>query len=245
MLDAMSETDTPTSLSDVFEKLLVADPERLMHAIYHELRRTYRFNADRHDEENGDDSSTFGFCVYRNSWHAVEKVLAQFGGEVKTSRPNNSLVIKTPGLLLKLYRGGADETFDIESYDTTSGSETKQRYTTDNSVQLELNLGLETVEPEGDAPNLENWMVVHSGNHEIGLENVWMGAPRTPTADNPSPWAFVVHLPDLCSLRGCTHGDMQTDTAVELGNSSAERRSHAELAEPKLIIERRVAEDDQ
>jgi hypothetical protein len=241
----MTYRKEPSGLDEAYEHLRVDDPERLLHTIYHELRRIYRVNAERYDEVIGDDGSTFGFCVYRNSWHAVEEALAQFGSGVETSRPNNSLVITTPGPLLKLYRGGVDETFDIESYDTSSGSETKQRYTAHNSHQLAFDLGLEPVETQRQAKDLDHWMIVHSGNHESGLKHVWMGAPRTSDADNPSPWAFVIHLPDLCDLRSCMHGVTRTDLEVERGNAPAARRTHAELAEPELIIERRAAEDGQ
>lgn len=241
----MHHREGSSALNEAYDHLRVDDPERLLHTIYHELRRTYQVNAGRHDESIGDDGSTFGFNVYRHSWFAVERELAEFGNGVEVGRPNNSLVISTPGPSLKLYRGGANEDFDIEMYDTSSGSETKQRYTKHNADQLVFDLGLDAVQAALDAQNLDHWMIVHSGDHEVGLQHVWMGAPRTPTADNLSPWAFVVHLPDLCGLRGCTHGDTQTDTEVDSAHAPAARRSHAELAEPELIIERLVAENDQ
>ncbi len=209
----------------------LTDPEAFLHQLYHSLRSAYRFNQGRFDAEAGDDQGWFGFSVFKNGWHEIEKALVHFGNGVHTDRPKNSLTIFAAGRQIKVYRGGPDEKYDIEEFDPQSGSWTKVGLARANAFQLQL---FSTADPDNDhSADLTTLFLVHSGNPDIGLGGVWIGAPKLPTADDPSSWAFVVVLPDLCASQGCggTGG-----VSVEPPPIKPVGPSHADIEAPVLAV---------
>lgn len=136
MLKFSARNDREPTLSDVYERLGLADPEGFLHDVCHILREVYRTNRDRHDEELGDDMTTFGIQIYRNSWYKLEMELPVLHSEVEASRPKGSLEIRTPMKCLKIYRGGSDKQSWIEEYDPANGSVTKQQIVELNELEI-------------------------------------------------------------------------------------------------------------
>ncbi|MEX1009025.1 MAG: hypothetical protein WD271_14430 [Acidimicrobiia bacterium] len=177
---------------DEFLHLLrVGEPKRFVELLIETLRQVYAFNADRHEEDMGDDAQTFGFLVYRNGWRRLEDQLGSLAG-VSTRRPNNSLQIQVEGgVHFHVYRGGNDETFDIYTYDFSTGTQTKVSLPAHNGRQLSL---FEQEEPAADHVwRLDELVFVHAGNPDTGLTGVWVGAPIPEAADG-SQWAWVLPL---------------------------------------------------
>lgn len=198
-------------------------------------------NGERYDSSVGDDMGLFGYAIYKNSWFQLERDLKAFDQAVEASHPRSSLTIKTGGPHLKFYRGGADETFDIETYELDSTSITKRDIPANNAYQLDIfsqNQTTESEQAELGPLDLTGWITVHSGNPDDGLLSVWMGAPRMPTYDNPSPWAFVFHMPDLCAARGCHGGQSGFGVSITPPPSAPRGPSHGDRQEPDLGIER-------
>ena len=240
-----SETSELT-LADICPRLELDDPAGFLHAIVHILSGVYRTNSDRHDESVGDDMMTFAQLVYRNSWAQLEQALASFDARVSTSRPDGSLTIHTPGRDLKVYRGGADESFDIQNYDPQTGSMTKWQIAADNAHQLSLFEQQSQDDTTADTDirlSPDVWFVVHSGNPERGLLRVWIGAPLTSASCNGSSWSFVLALPDLCAERGC--GDYDGDSGISIAPSPDRPvgPSYDQTAEPGVRINLRANHD--
>ena len=140
---------------------------------------------------------TFGFLVYRNSWAQHEERLPVYQGG-STGRPDGSLIIYTPGPELKVYCGGSDRTCDIYEYEFRNGSVAKVEFVNRNWTRSLFSQG------EADDPSyLDSWFLVHYGDPDEGYCGAWICAPRWPTGENPSQWAFAFRLPDLCADRGC------------------------------------------
>ena len=233
---AMSE-ESEISLSEICGRFRLDDPLGFLHEIYHILSGVYRMNGQRHDESVGDDMTTFAHLVYRNSWAQLELKLPAVDQAISTVRPNNSLAIRTPGPSLKVYRGGRDETFDIESYDCKSGSITKLGFARENERQLNLFSQHDDAELDVDQRlSPDGWFLVHSGNPDDGLLNVWIGAPRQPTLADLSSWSFVFHLPNLCEAYGCGEGGGSGGLAVEPSPVQPSGPAFDELAEPDLDL---------
>jgi hypothetical protein len=175
---------------EFLQLLGLPNPQELVRAIIEALLEVYRFNADRQEPEMGDDEQWFGFSVYRNGWHRIEMRLARVAG-VRTSRPKNSLQIDVDGgARFHVYRGGNDETYDIYSYDWSTGTKTKVSLAERNSRQLSL---FEEEEERDRTWHLGELAIVHAGNAEDGLTGVWAGAPVLHARDG-SQWEWVVTL---------------------------------------------------
>ena len=210
----------------------LTEPTRFLHMLQHGLRDVYLFNQNRFTPERGDDQGLFGFQVYKNGWFRIEQDLFAYGNGVKTDRPKNSLTVYAAGRNIKVYRGGPDENYDIHSFDIRSGSETRVDLARTNSRQLSL---FEQFDPEADhSSELSELVLVHAGNSDLGLTNLWIGAPRFPTLENLSAWAFVVHLPDICAEIDCP-GSGQT-VSMSPKPTAPHNPSHDEIAEPELKI---------
>lgn len=242
---AANDSSTPT-LAQICGRLGVDDPEGLLHEVQHTLSNVYRMNGDRYDESVGDDMGSFGFNVYKTSWHQLEKVLPGFDSALSTLRPNNSLTVFTPGPQMKVYRGGANENFDIESYDLESGSMTKRRIPARNTKQLSL--FEQESESNGDEEvgvlDVDGWVIVHSGNPDEGLLGIWIGAPRIPSDEDPSTWAFIFHLPDLCAARNCGGGSIG-GVHVEPSPVVPSGPGHHQQPVPEIVVERRNKNDQE
>jgi len=228
-------------MSEVCDKLRLYDPEGFLHQIQHTLAEVYRVNGDRFDQSVGDDPSVFGFGIYKNSWFQLGRDLPAFDSVVRVSYPKGSMTIHTPGPWLKFYRGGADETFDLEQYELDQNSSTKRSIPARNAYQLDLFNQAEPPPDQVDEPgplDLGGWVAVHSGNPDTGLASVWLGAPQMPTYESPSPWAFIFHLPDLCVARGCG-GYGSGGVSVAGPPAPGQGPGHAEREEPELDVRRR------
>jgi hypothetical protein len=172
---------------DAFLQLLqISDPQAFVDRVVGAIGDAYRFNADRY-EEDLDDLQVFGFSVYRNGWHLIEREVEDIPG-VLTARPKNSLEITVAQeVRFHVYRGGNDETYDIYSYDLTNGTPTKASLPHSNSLQLSL---FDALQPDGDnLARLSELVIVHAGNPEDGLTGVWVGAPL-----EAAGWAWVLPL---------------------------------------------------
>ena len=208
----------------------LTDSEAFLHKLHHALRGAYRFNQDRFDAMQGDDQGWFGFSVFKSGWYAIEQALVDFGDGVRTERPRNSLTVFAGQRQIKVYRGGPDEKYDIEEFDPSTGSWTKVGIARANAFQLQL---FSTNDPDGDhSVDLGSLFLVHSGNPDVGLSDIWIGAPKLPTADSTSSWAFVVHLPDLCAKFGCGGGgEISVEPPVRPTGPS-----HGEIDAPELKV---------
>ena len=166
--------------------LQIEQPEVFVERLLRAISEIYRFNADRYEPEL-DDLQVFGFQVYRNSWAAIEDAVENISG-VQTARPNNSLEVVVAGhVRFHVYRGGNDETYDIYSYDLSTGTATKASLPRINAGQLSL---FDSTEPgEDNLWRLRELVVVHAGNPQIGLTGVWVGAPL-----DDARWAWVLPL---------------------------------------------------
>jgi hypothetical protein len=224
---------TYDDLIDLLADSGIADPKRFLHAVYHGLKTAYRFNQARFDDQHGDDEGLFGFSVYKNGWFHVEAEIAKLDGSEWTDRPQNSLTIFAGRRRMKVYRGGPDEKFDIQSFDPLSGSPTKVGLAHGNAKQISLfEQDGSTIEPH----DLDDWFFVHTGNSSSGLAGVWLGAPTVPSLENGmSSWAFVVHLPNLCDEFGCGEGlgGVSLAQSPDLRPSSP---SHDQLTEPTIKV---------
>lgn len=233
----MHREDEEIQLSDICARLKMDDPLGMLHEIYHVLDGVYLMNAQRHDENVGDDMATFAQLIYRNSWAQLESTLPLYDREISASRPNNSLVIHTPGPDLKVYRGGRDESFDIELYDFNTGSITKRSLARDNELQLSLfDFGQTEILDEDRSLTPNGWVFVHSGNPDDGLVSVWIGAPRTNAGVHDSAWSFVFQLPDLCEQYGCRGTDGSGGLRVEPSPVGPSGPSYDALPEPEIVV---------
>ena len=235
----MNDDTGELTLADICRPLRLDDPVGLLHMIFHVLGGVYQMNSDRHDESVGDDMMTFAQLVYRNSWAQLEQVLPSVDPRVRTSRPEGSLTIHTPGRDLKVYRGGADESFDIQHYEPEMGSVTKWQIAATNALQMTLfeqqlqhDAGAET--DIRLSPSV--WFVVHSGNPESGLIQAWIGAPLMSADSNGSSWSFVLPLPDLCAERGCGGDAIGGDISIAPSPERPVGPSYDQVAEPEVHI---------
>ncbi len=238
----MSSNDTEITLSEICSRFQMEDPLGFLHEIYHIVAGVYDMNSQRHDETVGDDMATYAQLIYRNSWSQLELTLPLFSYDIWASRPKNSLVIHTPGPDVKVYRGGSDQTFDIELYDFETGSITKQVFARSNDTQLNLF----DHDHQLDASDLDRrlapdgWVIVHSGNPNDGLLNMWIGAPRTPTETDDSTWSFVCPLPNLCQQYGCGGSETTGGLSVEPSPHGPSGPSFDALPEPEIHIEPKI-----
>ena len=239
VLDMNEHDPDELPLADICDRLGLQDPMGFLHEVYHAIAETYRINSERHDEAVGDDNMTFAQLMYRNSWAQAEQALESYDG-VRTSRPRGSLTIHTPGRDLKVYRGGSDEHFSIESYDPETGSLTRQEIAENNAQQLSL---FEQDPLSDDDEHIDarlspkTWFIVHSGNPDDGLLRIWIGAPTRPEDPSQSPWSFVLPLPDLCAEQGC--GGHRPDSGVSLEPSPHQPQgpSYDQIPEPEIRVE--------
>ena len=233
-------------LADICDPLGLEDSMGFLHEVYHTISETYRINSDRHDDTVGDDNMTFAQLMYRNSWAQTEQALENYDG-VQTSRPRGSLTIHTPGRDLKVYRGGSDRHFSIESYDPETGSLTRQEITENNAYQLSL---FEQNPLPDDDEHIDarlspkTWFIVHSGNPDDGLLRIWIGAPTRPESPSQSPWSFVLPLPDLCAQRGCSGHRPDSGVSLEPSPHQPHGPSYDQIPEPEIRVEPRTEDGD-
>ena len=238
--------DHEPTLADVQGHLDLADPEGFLHDIYHTLEEVYRVNSDRHDEEAGDDKTTFGTLVYRNSWAILEQVIPRYHPDVQIDRPKNSLEIRTPSRRLKVYRGGSDKEFCFETYDPINGSITQRQLIRLNELERhQLSLFEQQTRTKGlDARlNLPCWFILHDGNPEEGLLDVRIGAPLPSTSTNVA-WSFILPLPDLCAVRGCRPGNMDGVSIEPNPPFNQVGPSYNQLVEPQVLIKPNIKHAD-
>jgi hypothetical protein len=203
------------------ETLGIDEPEELVRRICEEVAWVYRFDAERH-EDGLDDQQTFGFNVYRHTWARVEGALVGLAG-VRTGRPQNSFeIVVAGGARFHMYRGGADETFDIHGWELGATSDIKASLPANNEAQLSLF----DDEPFAEEENLRELVIVHAGNAEQGLTGLWVGAPRD-TRVSGSQWAWVLQL---------YRPDGAGDGARRMVPTPPVKPYH-ELGEPDLAIE--------
>jgi hypothetical protein len=194
------------------------------------IRRAYDIDAGRYDESVGDDTVTFGIDNYRHVWFHLEQELADLDpAQVSTARPAGSLAITVGSRRVRVYRGGLNEQIDIHAFDFDEGSSlTKASLASDNQMVLDLAAAAGMPSEDG-LDQLVELAIVHAGNPEDGCCAIWMGAPRTPGADNGwSTWAWVepVWLLERATRQLVLGGERVPAPAV----------AHTELREPDVPL---------
>lgn len=203
------------ALTDIAEKVVPA------------IRRAYAVNASRHDPAVGDDSITFGNLVYRNSWFFIEEAVA---GDMawQTSRPDQSLLITDGHYRFHVYRCGADEHVDLNSFSLDSGGASHTKYSiaaSNSGVQLAFDL-FPSVGSEVCPGKFSEFVIVHAGNPDDACCSVWVGVPTTRGDAAASPWAWIRQL-----------WQIQRVSAPQVSATEAERSGHRDLPEPELDVQ--------
>ncbi len=190
------------------------------------VRQAYDINAARFDPLVGDDTSTFGFSVYRNSWYLIEQALKAVSGWL-TARPDGSLRMSGSGYLVHCYRHGWDEKADVNAFrlDDPAHSLTKQQIAQING-QLMFNLQMAADPPTGSVEGLPHLVVIHAGNPDDGCCGVWIGAPIPSEQVIDSVWAWIKPLWLI----------ERPQTAEEPSLDLGDVPRHDELAEPEVDV---------
>lgn len=199
------------------------------------IQRSYRFNRDRFEPDQGDDATTFGMAVYRNSWFQIEEAVAGMEG-FSSARPYGSLRVIGHGRSVHVYRYGTTADVDLDSFrlDDATSSATQAMIVANNTNQLTLKLGDDFDTPPVDVSQiLHDLVVLHAGNPDDACQGVWMGAPVQAEQSSHSPWAWIepLWLPP------------RADESLPDATSTSARTGHRELAEPDLDLRPRA--DDQ
>lgn len=207
------------------------------------IRRVYEDNAERHDPAVGDDATTFGFILYRNSWFQLEQEVALLDS-FTSARPSGSLVITGQGVRLHVYRFGNDASVNIDGFrlDEESQSVTKQMIARSNADQMALDFAdAEESLPLSDptlVEDLRDLVIVHAGNPDDGCCRIWLGAPVTADDTSSSGWAWQETVWMI----------EPGESAADLGPASPATPPHHTMPEPEIEL-RPVAEspaaDDQ
>jgi hypothetical protein len=123
---------------DIFRSLLpppIADD--FIAALVRACMAAYEDASDRHDRSVGCDSNTFGTDVWRFSWFRLEQELWPLPG-VRTTRADSSFAILVGDVVIRSYRGGPDEKYNIHEFDFAGGSRTRREIPWRNYEQLTL-----------------------------------------------------------------------------------------------------------
>ncbi len=216
------------TLEEINEKLGLENPDDFWVTLKELISNVYLINADRNDEDLGDDSYTFGQLTYRNIKNKVIEVFRDFDG-VSTNEPTPSLSLYTPGPTLKFYRGGNDEDFLLDSYVLKDDSTKKQEILIRNGQQAEqLQLQLDDDQETIPEPlDMKEWFVVHSGNQELGLTKLSVGAAYKSTS-GAYCWAFTFDI-DL------DNGDTGGVTVITNPDPTIPERD-GQLKEPEIDV---------
>jgi len=190
------------------------------------IRQAYDINASRFDPLVGDDTSTFGFSVYRNSWYLIEQALKPVSGWL-TARPDGSLRMSGFGYLVHSYRHGWDEEADVNAFrlDDPAHSLTKQQIAQING-QLMLNLQMARDTASDSVEGLPHLVVIHAGNPDDGCCGVWIGAPIPSEQVIDSVWAWIEPLWLI----------ERPKSAAEPSLDLRDVTRHDELAEPEVDV---------
>lgn len=199
----------------------------LSEAVVPAIRQAYDINANRFDPLVGDDTSTFGFNVYRNSWYLIEQALKSQAGWL-TARPDGSLRMAGSGYLVHSYRHGSHENVDLNAFrlDDPAHSLTKQQIAQVNG-QLVLDLEESGVSVDAAAlDELPHLVVIHAGNHDDGCCGVWIGAPLPSERVVNDIWAWIEPLWLID----------RPETSAEMPLDLPNVTPHDELPEPEVDV---------
>jgi hypothetical protein len=135
------------------------------------LQGVYGRNAERFDEDRGDDRLTFGVTVWRNAWFALEAALQDWDERLSTARPHGSFHIRLGNLSIYTYKIGDTARDELAIYQLEA-SLTKDMFVRANTDQLSL----------FDPPQMQDGAPValvlgHAGNPVDGLTLVEIGLP--------------------------------------------------------------------
>lgn len=201
------------------------------------IQRSYRFNRDRFEPDQGDDATTFGMAVYRNSWFQIEQAAATIDG-FSTARPQGSLRVEGHGRSVHVYRHGSTAGVDLDSFrlDDAAASATQAMIVANNTNQLTLELGDDFDAPPVDVTQvLHDLVVLHAGNPDDACQGVWMGAPVQTEHASGSPWAWIepLWLPT------------DADDSLPDAKVTSTPTGHLELAEPDLDLRPRSRDEEE
>jgi hypothetical protein len=169
---------------DIFRGLLPpASADDFIPALVRAYLSAYEDASARYDRDVGCDTNTFGTEVWRFSWFRLEKELEPIPG-VRTTRADSSFAILVGDIVIRSYRGGPDEKYNIYEFDFGAGSRTRREIPWQNYEQL-------TLFSEVSELALERRLhltIVHSGNPSLGCTGVWVGLAM------PNQWEWVEPL---------------------------------------------------
>jgi hypothetical protein len=221
---------------DIFRNLLPpATADEFIPAVVRAYLSAYEDASSRHDRSIGCDANTFGTDVWRFSWFRLEEELFPIPG-VRTSRADSSFAIFVGDVVIRSYRGGADDKYNINDFQFGIGSRIRREIPWQNYEQL-------TLFSEDSELALERRLhltIVHSGNPGSGCTGVWVGLAM------PEKWEWVEPLFEVDALESIPQpptgftpfGEME-EPEVRVDLVAEDDR---EANEPELEI---VAEDDE
>jgi hypothetical protein len=169
---------------DIFRGLLPpASADDFIPALVRAYLSAYEDASARYDRGVGCDSNTFGTDVWRFSWFRLDQELWPIPG-VRTTRAESSFAILVGDLVIRSYRGGPDEKYNIDEFDFGAGSRIRREIPWQNYEQLTLF----SEDSELALDRRLHLTIVHSGNPSIGCTGLWVGLAM------PQQWEWVEPL---------------------------------------------------
>ena len=219
-------------MDDIDAPLPIALRDEVVDAIVGGTCHAYAVVADRHDQEEGFDGQTFGFNVYRTSWHHIEHQLDDVP-DAHHARPNHSLRIVADGYAISgVYRGGDRPNYNVSNFDFEAGTPTRSQAPHHN-MQLLL-FGEEDEVAVRTAEVAQELTVVHCGNPEDGCTEIFVGAAVFNVDLGRSRWEWVRRI-------YCADLEVLADRP-STPDTPSPYPGYDEIPEPSVSVEKRPAE---
>lgn len=152
-------------------------PREVLRLLIRAYEEAYETSQQSISPEEGDDGFVFGVMVWRRAINRIAYYAEQYG--VACSLKNNHVQILLANGSLRPYPGGKDPIDETSKLRFRQDSQAKVELVAENTEQLSL---------FRDFPRV-NLILVHVGNADHGLRELWIGAPYFDEQEDLVGWS--------------------------------------------------------
>lgn len=153
------------------------------------LTQAYRFNADRHAPEQGDDDRLFGVAVWRTATHELGRRCCDLP-DAEILEQDICFEMELAGRTFRVYKMPPRLGDNVDAF-ALAGSKVKAAQARLNDEQLDLfREGGVTLAEQTEDPTFPRLIILHQGSPLDGLRWIVVGAP---SASRGWHWWVKVH----------------------------------------------------